>query len=125
MAIGFDVGGTLGIVTPDKNLAKNSKPKVLRSTFGDGYEQRISDGINSLTQTFTVAFSNRPKDEIDDIASFLDAKGGVDNFDYTYPNTNASGNETTVKVVCDDYNLTFGYDDYYSLTATFRRVYEA
>lgn len=127
MAIGFYVGGnvgTNGYAIPDKNLKRQNKPKVLKSAFGDGYEQRIKDGINSLEQTFSVAFNNRRDQEIDQIAQFLDGKEGVTAFNYTYADTTGTGGEITVKVVCDSYDVTYAYDDFSALTATLRRVYE-
>ena len=124
MAIGFtDLGAVQRI--PDKTLTRNNKPRVIKIQFGDGYEQRVQEGINNITQSFSVAFNNRPKAEIDDIMAFLDNKAGTTAFDFTYPDTNASGNERTVKVVCEDYTQTYSFDDFYSCTATFRRVYEA
>ena len=124
MAIGFtDLGAVQRI--PDKTLTRNNKPRVIKIQFGDGYEQRVQEGLNNITQNFSVSFNNRPKAEIDDIMAFLDNKAGTTAFDFTYPDTNASGNERTVKVVCEDYTQTYSFDDFYSCTATFRRVYEA
>ena len=124
MAIGFtDLGAVQRI--PDKTLTRNNKPRVIKIQFGDGYEQRVQEGINNITQNFSVSFNNRPKAEIDDIMAFLDNKAGTTAFDFTYPDTNASGNERTVKVVCEDYTQTYSFDDFYSCTATFRRVYVA
>ena len=124
MAIGFtDLGAVQRI--PDKTLTRNNKPRVIKIQFGDGYDQRVQEGINNITQNFSVSFNNRPKAEIDDIMAFLDNKAGTTAFDFTYPDTNASGNERTVNVVCEDYTQTYSFDDFYSCTATFRRVYEA
>ena len=124
MAIGFtDLGAVQRI--PDKTLTRNNKPRVIKIQFGDGYEQRVQEGINNITQNFSVSFNNRPKAEIDDIMAFLDNKAGTTAFDFTYPDTNASGNERTVNGVCEDYTQTYSFADFYSCTATFRRVYEA
>ena len=123
MAIGFFTGGPYDPICPDRNTAKNTKPKVLKAAFGDGYEQRIADGINTLQQSFSVAFNNREKEEIDDIISFFDSLRGVTAFNYTYPDTNTGG-EVTVKVVCEDYNINYTNSEFYGCTATFRRVYE-
>jgi len=125
MAIGFDVGGTLGVVVPDKGQKRNNKPRVFVANFGDGYEQRIANGINSLEQTIDVAFTTRPKADIDDIVAFFESKGGVTNFNFTLSDSNAGGSEETIKVVCDTWDQTWVYDDYYTLNAQFRRVYEA
>ena len=35
-------------VIPDKGLNRNITPKVLLSQFGDGYQQRVANGINSI-----------------------------------------------------------------------------
>jgi phage-related protein len=123
MAVGFTLlNGSTAV--PDKGLSLSSKPRVLVAKFGDGYEQRISDGINSMEQSFSVAFKTRTKEEIDEIKLFLDTKNGVSSFDFTYPESNTLDEEITIKVVCDSFNTVFEYDEFYSLTATFRRVYE-
>jgi len=122
MALGFTVGSLQ--VLPDKGLTRQSTPRVLRVQFGDGYEQRVAEGLNSLQETYNIAYSNRPKAEIDDIVAFMDDKKGVTKFDYVIPDTN-NGGETTIKVVCEQYNLTYVNDSSYTFTATFRRVYEA
>ena len=122
MALGFTVGSLQ--VLPDKGLSRQSTPRVLKVQFGDWYEQRIAEGLNSSNENYQISYSNRPKAEIDDIAAFIDGKKGVTSFDYVIPDTNNSG-ETTIKVVCDQYNLVYVSDSSYTFTATFRRVYEA
>jgi len=125
MAIGFNVGGSLGVVAPDKGFTRKTTPKVHLAQFGDGYEQRIVNGINSLAEDFSISIANRPKDEVDDIVDFFESKAGATAFDYTFSNSNEAGSEQTVKVVCSDWTMTWAYDDFYSLNCTFRRVYEA
>lgn len=125
MALGFDVGGTLGVVNPDKGFSQSNETVIFKAEFGDGYEQRIANGINNNKQQFEMAFVNRPKDEIDDIVDFFASKKGTTAFDFTFANSNESGNEETVKVVIEKWTQTWKYDDYYDLKATARRVYEA
>ena len=128
MAIGFITSAAFGAkaIRPDKSLKRSSKPKIHLATFGDGYEQRLADGINSVKETFSVAFKTRTKADIDDIVGYLDSLQGVTAFDFTIPDSNvASPYETTVKVVCDDFSITYDYGDFYSASASFRRVYEA
>ena len=125
MALGFNVGGTLGVVRPDKGFTQSNETVIIKAEVGDGYEQRIANGINNTKQSFELSFVNRPKDEIDDIVDFFASKKGATAFDYTFANTNESGNEETVKVVIEKWNQTWKYDDYYDLKATARRVYEA
>ena len=123
MAIGF-TALTSTVRKPDKSMTRSTKPKVLFAQFGDGYEQRLADGINTLEETFQVSFNTRTKEEIDDIVAFFENKAGVTAFTYTIPDSNNSG-ETAIKVVCSTWNKTWAYGDYYSATATFKRVYEA
>jgi phage-related protein len=123
MAIGFtDLTST--VRRPDKMMSASSTPKILKTNFGDGYEQRLAAGINNLEQDYSVGFSNRTKEEIDDIIAFFVSKGGVTNFTFTIPDSNNSG-ETAIKVVCDTWSQSYSYGDYYGCQATFRRVYES
>ena len=96
MAIGFIVTNITDKVLPDKTLAMSSKPNVLVAKFGDGYQQRIAAGLNSITESFSVAFQNRPKIEADDIEAFFSAKKGVTSFAFTYPDTNSTSAATAV-----------------------------
>jgi len=69
-----------------------------------------------------VNFSTRPKAEIDDLVAFFESLGGVSKFQMTIDDTNGA---ETIKVVCKTWSQTWDYDNYYSLSATFERVYEA
>jgi phage-related protein len=123
MAIGFtDLTST--VRRPDKMMAAKSTPKVRVTDFGDGYQQRIAAGINNLEQNYSVGFANRTKEEIDDIVAFFVSKGGVTNFTFTIPDSNNSG-ETAIKVICESWSQAYLTGDYYTCSATFKRVYEA
>jgi|TARA_R110000823_G_scaffold312943_1_gene440062 phage-related protein len=127
MTIGIKhLDGTF-IATPDKSMTKTSAPKVLSVSFGDGYEQRIADGINSLKETYSLSFKTRPKADIDDIVVFLDTKKNVSKFLFTMPDTNNTTRtgEKDLKVVSTGYSLTYDYDNFYSLTLSLKRVFEA
>ena len=121
MALGFNVGGVVGNVVPDRNIGQSSSPNVYKISFGDGYEQRLQRGINNIKETFKVSFNNRPNTEIDAIMDFLDGKAGVTSFSFTVPNGTG---ERTVKVVCEEYNQTYYNTEINSCSATLRRVYE-
>lgn len=122
MALGFNVGGPIGNVVPDRNIGQTSKPNIHKISFGDGYEQRIQKGINNITESFTISFNNRPNTEIDAIMDFLDTQAGVTKFAFTVPNGTG---ERTVQVVCEDYSQTYYNTEINSCSATLRRVYEA
>ena len=123
MAIGFtDLTST--VRRPDKGFTRQSQSRIFKTEFGDGYEQRLANGINNLAESYGVSFSNRTKEEIDDITAFFASKGAVSNFSFTIPDSNNSG-ETTIKVVCDSWSQAYTTGDYYGCSATFRRVYES
>ena len=122
---GSNITGFSSAVQPDKQLTRKTEPRVHTFNFGDGYEQRLQDGINNLKQEISVSFKTRPKAEIDDLVAFFESLAGVTKFRFDLADTNAGSDTETIKVVCSDWNQKWEYDDYYTLDATFRRVYEA
>ena len=53
-------------------LSAQSAHRVRLHRFGDGYEQRVLDGINTKDDKFSVSFNNRGAEEIALIAGFFD-----------------------------------------------------
>jgi phage-related protein len=113
---GYSAGGTLTDFVVDRGVKRSPKFKLLKQSFGDGYEQRLRDGINSKREDYSVSFKNRTPEEIYAIADFLDAIV-PENFDFFIDN------ETT-SVYCEEYDITHDQTNSYSLTTTFKRVYE-
>ena len=109
----------------DRGLSRQAQQRVLTAKFGDGYEQRVRDGINTKTENFNISFNNRSADEVNLIAAYLDSKAAL-SFTLVITDTFSSGSLTTssIKVVCDTYQIQYGHADYHSLTTTLRRVYE-
>ncbi len=71
--------------------------------------------------------NNRNKEKVDAIVATFELRKGVTAFDLTIPATNADGTaaERSVRVVCHSYSHSYDSDNFYSCTATFRRVYES
>lgn len=105
--------------TPDFGAQAAYKPRVRTATFGDGYEQRVGDGINTAMDKWTLTFAARTDDETSQILSFLNSRGGFDAFNWTPP-TEAS----PIVVVCREWNKTLDRNNLNTVTATFERVYE-
>ena len=122
MALGFLLLDELTSAIPDKMLSNEANFKVLKVSFGDGYEQRAASGINNIGSLFSLSFVKRTADEVQDITDFFDDKEGVSSFDFTYPT--ATG-ENTIKVICEKYAVSYITCEYFSCSATFKRVYEA
>ena len=134
MALGFTTSATYGnrTISPDRGIQRQSTPRVLVARFGDGYEQRIADGINSINEMFSVTFNNRSAAEVDDITGYFASLKGATSFTYTIPDSTQTSNvapdtagERRLKVVCQSYSQSYHHDGFYSVSATFKRVYEA
>lgn len=104
--------------TPDFGLSVAYKPRVRAVQFGDGYQQRVADGINTGTDAWNLTFAVRDDTETNQILAFLQARGAVEAFNWTAPDG------TSAVFVCSEWNRTFDRFGQSTITATFRRVYE-
>ncbi len=182
--------------TADKSLTQTTTPRIFSQIFGDGYEQRLSRGINPLDQSYAVSFTNRTRAEAINLINFFEDKNAVTSFVFAPPelgsktattsfsgkaitssgldttvlspstpthilvtasagndtgyiidqSSTATNNATTltvtssltsenntanvviqagIAVVCSNWDLTYDYGDYYSVSGTFRRVYDS
>ena len=120
-----NITGFSAPVQPDKGMGRSTTSRVLLANFGDGYEQRLADGINVLDQNMSISFSTRPKAEIDDLVAFFESLGGVSRFKFNLEDSNEGSSTETILCVCPSWSQTWAFDNFYTLTATFRRVYES
>lgn len=102
---------------PSNGSSVSRTPKVNRAKFGDGYEQRSLNGINTNPRMWQVMFSSRETAEADQIASFLNARGGVESFDWT-PSDGVAG-----KFLCVSWTDAYDSAGYRSINATFEEVF--
>ena len=113
-------------VVPDKGFSTGVTPRVLKAQFGDGYQQRVADGINPINSTFSMAFVKRPRAEIDNIEKYFELLGAVTPLEITVSDHTegvADPNERTMKALCNSWNKVWLFDEYYSLTANLERYY--
>lgn len=77
------------IFNPPKLLDQSSSfqddAKVLTAAFGDGYNQRAPDGLNTVRLTGSFVFKGLTTTERDDILNFLRGTQGATAFYYTLP----------------------------------------
>lgn len=104
--------------TPSYNPTASRTPRIKSVQFGDGYEQRFSDGLNPLKQVWNVAFNGRYTAEADEIDAFLIARAGVENFDWTPPGGTAG------KYVCKQWDRTIVYGNIENISAVFEQVFD-
>ena len=126
---GDSLPGSSYAVSADRGMGRQVNHSLLVAKFGDGYEQRALDGINTKQENYNLNFNNRDYKEINLIAAFLDNKAAT-NFQLSITNTkdaeSSSPTDTTetVKVSCESYNITYINENTAALSTTLRRVYE-
>lgn len=103
---------------PSYNASATRKPRVLATKFGDGYEQRVGDGINTNPRDWSLSFEGRKVDEADSIEAFLIARGGFESFDWTDPHGVAG------KFVCREWSRIIVAPQLFNITAKFDEVFE-
>lgn len=110
---------TFPSITPTYGIRKRSAPIVRRVQFGDGYEARLSYGLNQNPKIYTLTFEVSEADS-DTIEAFLDARA-ADNasFDFTPP-----GEASSSKFVCERWDKSIPYLNRATLNCTFREVFE-
>jgi phage-related protein len=102
--------------SPAPGATENVIPRVKAAPFGDGYEQRVGDGINNQPRSWSLTFLG-PTARTDAIAAFLKATDGVVSFDWTPPSGPAG------KFVCRSWSRGVPALVVQSITATFTEVY--
>lgn len=70
--------------TPARGAQLSIKPRVRSSQFGDGYEQRVADGINTQLRRWSLQFTRETSD-IDSIEAFFVARNGTESFTWVPP----------------------------------------
>lgn len=102
---------------PDASFQKRVDPKVRLARFGDGYEQRIRDGINTMPQKWSLTFTGS-RNEIDPIDAFLTEHGGADYFLWTTPD------QVQGKYVCRSWTKKRERSVKVSIDAEFEQVFD-
>jgi len=114
------VGTSTGGTTPDFGSSRRSQPNVRKVQFGDGYEVRLTYGLNQNPRVWDLKWTAKDSTDADAIEAFFDARA-ADNasFDWTpLDETSAS------KWVVDSWSRDHQYANVNTITATFRQVFE-
>jgi phage-related protein len=82
---------------PDAPVSKEKEWRVRVAQFGDGYQQRMLDGINALNVKWNVTFSNRQKAVLIEMDNYLSSMKGSA-FNFMDPAT-----EVVYEVFCDQW----------------------
>lgn len=102
--------------SPAPGASETVMPRVKSAKFGDGYEQRVGEGINTRPRSWSLTFLG-PTARTDAIAAFLEAADGVASFDWTPPYGPAG------KFVCRSWSRTVPALVIQGISATFEEVF--
>lgn len=90
--------------------------RVLSIQYGDGYEQAVGDGINTMTQEWNLTFRGKPA-RIALIRAFLDAHKGYQAFTWTSPL------EVPGSYRAKEYSFSETDNRVHEINVTFKQVY--
>jgi phage-related protein len=110
---------TFPSIAPTFDAQKSSRPRTRVVQFGDGYEQRLSYGLNQNPKEWSLTFMVKNTDA-DTIEAFLDARAedGA-SFDWTPPSSS-----TAYTWVCREWTRRLIGEDFNEISATFSQVFE-
>lgn len=104
---------------PVYSATKRSEPKTRTTQFGDGYQQRVSFGLNQNPKEWSLTFDLCDY-EADVIEAFLDARAeDARSFDWVPPDTNQS-----YKWICRSWSREMYELDRSRISVTFSQVFE-
>jgi len=104
---------------PTYSATKTSNPAVRTVQFGDGYQTRLSYGLNQNPKEWSLSF-NVSEADADVIEAFLDARAADSaSFDWSPPDT-----ASTYKWVCPGWTREMFSPDRSRIDVTFRQVFE-
>lgn len=106
-------------VNPSLNYSKNVKARTRRADFGDGYSQRVADGLNTIKREVSLNFEALSTSQADDIETFLIARAGAEAFLYTLPDEVSAR-----KWICPEWSRGPQAGTLRSITATFEEVFD-
>jgi len=106
-------------ILPTYGTQKSSAPVVRKVQFGDGYEQRLTYGLNQNPKIYNLTFEVS-ETEADTIETFLDARA-ADNASFTFT---PPGESASAKFVCEQWSKSIPYLNRATIQATFRQVFE-
>ena len=111
---------TFPITNPVYNTRINARPKVNTLSFGDGFEQRLTEGLNQNPLSVNLTFE-LSQTAANTAITFLNARveDGA-SFDYTLPSETSSR-----KFVCTSFPRSIPFLNRVTLSCVFREVFEA
>lgn len=106
------------IWTPSYNFSVDTEPLVRSIRFGEGYEQRLKEGINNSLIKIDFSFEKRSLKESTAIIHFFSERDGAESFIFSVPEPY----NVRKLFVVRNWNLTQTFVNNYSIKANFEEV---
>jgi len=103
---------------PSYSYNVQHKPNVISIQFGNGYEQRLQDGINNNLITLELKFEARSSAETTAIVHFLTDKAGYRGFWFKTP----APFNVIKKFACRNWTTNQVFDENFSVSASFTEI---
>jgi phage-related protein len=103
----------------DDNYQWQEAPRIRTAKFGDGYEQRTADGLNTRPRTLTLDWPNLGLSDKDTLLNFLRARNGIQAFWWLPP-----GETQTLKIKAPSWSVSRTSGPYWSVSVNFEEVFD-
>lgn len=103
---------------PTRNISGGATPRVRRTSFGDGYVQRVGDGLNIQPEKWILEYVKKYS-TIQTILGFFTVTEGVDYFWWTPPTSGAP-----LRFVYTSYEVAPLDNSYWKLTVNIEEVFD-
>lgn len=98
-------------------LSVDNEPKIKKIQFGDGYSQKLNDGINNILPSINLTFENIDTEEVTAILHFLESRAGSESFVFLAP----APRGTLGRWTCERWTDTLDFYNNYTIQAKFDR----
>lgn len=110
---------TFPAIDPVTPAPKEVEPTGTKMLLGDGYEVALRFGLNNVRPEWRLKWEVRETDAVQ-IDTFLQARANAgEAFDWQPPDS-----ASALRWRCEEWTVTQEVHNWYSLTATFKRVFE-
>ena len=106
---------------PNMGMGYTIAPRVKTNAYGDGYTQRVGDGVNLQLRSLPLVWGPLSPAEADVIDNFLAARGGTEAFWYQTPRDAANGLPAR-KFICSSWQRSVTNWNTDQISASFREV---
>jgi phage-related protein len=114
-------------VGPSVGSGSTLAPKVLMADFGDGYNQRFADGINSNPENWQLRWGLLNQTQMTEVWSFLKARNGAEAFLWAAPGSPTAGVPPVPipqKYICLNADRSTIDGLLWTITAEFKQVFD-